>query len=635
MPILNLLTESRVDLLKKRYPNLTDLDVANIMATDPTDSKKYILWLGSEYNPDWSVSKINDLLKNWEININRLNYDMLADFNIHQGFDQGTEPTPTTYKDINTYTLPDVFKLVNYITALPTKSQLRDIVRQNTIKIFEGVLDGYNVLIVRPMSYLSSCHYGSTTRWCTASKTTDHNYNRYTNTGELYYVIFKDSEYENKESGKSIFKYALYFEGDYNNPQIFNEQDSRVDTNMFFNEFPGIRSIFKDKLPLTSYEILEMLLGKKYKNDVHIGILINRLNAIDENGNIAIDDKVDLIKSGKLELDLDNDFILRTFVHEDDIGVVSHAVFGGHYEDNYTQDSYQSAQDFDDGYVFGYFNNTAWQDLMDYFELINRNTYNLVKKILKSKKRHTLYDQLVKIFNEPINERLRDEIIDEYGNAEQIAINVVGDQEIKSQLEDIVLSFFKSICKNEIVIKGFDCVIVSIEDVVSWYQNGQDAVLSEDSPQALKSISQVVKLLNKDKNFYIYDAYEAYYNGGHDQETFDEHFDVSYIIRKYTDEIELDPEILEKYEEMEKDIELLDIIGIKSNKTYNTPDGKYSLIIIDNDFNTGTFLVQIRNLETNKTDRAYLTAERIANLLNIIPTLDLIDEVYQIFSKIV
>jgi len=201
MSIYGLLIESRVDIVRRKFPNLSDDEVNQIIDTDPTETKKYILWIAREYDrmSEMSFDKVKNLLINWEQQINRLDYDMLADYNIHHGFDVGTNPNPSNYKDIYTYTLQDVAKLVPYLQKLPTKNELKTIARSETTKIYEGPLDGYNVLIVKPLSYRASCHYGATTKWCTASKKTTLNFDSYTKRGDLYYIIFKDENYKHFE----------------------------------------------------------------------------------------------------------------------------------------------------------------------------------------------------------------------------------------------------------------------------------------------------------------------------------------------------------------------------------------------------------------------------------------------------
>ena len=82
-----------------------------------------------------------------------------------------------------------------------TNKQLKNEIKGNTKRIFEND----KVLIVRPLSFESSCYYGAGTKWCTTSKDNPSYYENYSSKGGLYYIILKNVPPENQ-----FYKIALH-----------------------------------------------------------------------------------------------------------------------------------------------------------------------------------------------------------------------------------------------------------------------------------------------------------------------------------------------------------------------------------------------------------------------------------------
>jgi hypothetical protein len=77
-------------------------------------------------------------------------------------------------------------------------------------------------LLIRPLTFKSSCKYGANTKWCT---TTEHNqeyFNKYNSRGVLIYCI-------NKKNG---YKVAAFYSLDKNEPEFsyWNQKDTRIDS---------------------------------------------------------------------------------------------------------------------------------------------------------------------------------------------------------------------------------------------------------------------------------------------------------------------------------------------------------------------------------------------------------------------
>jgi hypothetical protein len=130
-------------------------------------------------------------------------------------------------------------------------------------------------LMVRPLTFKSSCKYGANTKWCT---TTEHNqeyYNKYARKGVLVYCI-------NKKNG---YKVAAFYSLDKNEPEFsyWNQKDTRIDStdSQLPLELIGfIRDYVKDPKVKSNYT---MLSGDQKKKE-----LSERKTAISERVESAV-----------------------------------------------------------------------------------------------------------------------------------------------------------------------------------------------------------------------------------------------------------------------------------------------------------------------------------------------------------
>ena len=117
-------------------------------------------------------------------------------------------------------------------------------------------------LMVRPLTFKSSCKYGANTKWCT---TTEHNqeyYNKYSKRGVLIYCI-------NKKNG---YKVAAFYSLDKNEPEFsyWNQKDNRIDStdSQLPLELIGfIRDYVKDPKVKSNNAMLSGDLKKKENSD--------------------------------------------------------------------------------------------------------------------------------------------------------------------------------------------------------------------------------------------------------------------------------------------------------------------------------------------------------------------------------
>lgn len=636
MSLYNLLTESRIDDIKRKFPELSNDEINNIISLDPTPTKKYIFWLAKQQDLGYTLaSATKDLLIDWEKNINRFTYKMLQDFSIHYDFRDVI--IESNYKDINNYTLQDVNNIVSYLKKIPTRSEVKNIIKQETNKVFEGNVDGYDIVVIQPLTYNSSCLYGASTRWCTASKNNSYYFEQHINEGELYYIIFKDKNYLDKPDGKPSFKYAIFFRNN-DTVEIYDERDRLILHDEFFTKFPGIRDIFKNKFPLTVEQILD-----KLSRGGNFGLQQRRL--FKQLTNIIEDDKnhinVSVEANDKIKLTLSDECIENIFVIEDSRHYVYAGMHPNSYHENiYDYDSYTANEDFDAGYIFWSFNDEMWDKLLEYFEVVNFTAADIIKNIKNNKgDERVLFENLANIFNEEINKELKEDIINYYYHANDEAINAEGDKKVGEAIFDAIYAFFSSICQEPFEMPNMWNIEVSIYDIMGWYENHPAASMGN------WTLYKLFKELNIDLTYGLYDLFEYYGTGEMDMEVFHDIFDND-MLKAIDSAIDTvlynENDLIEYYKYRNEVLEKTKSLGIEFNKEYMLPDKKHVMIINlvpANELNIAEepdkiFKVTISNTENNKTKTAEMTLDRIINLKAIYPAFDVIDEVYNIFNKI-
>lgn len=119
------------------------------------------------------------------------------------------------FKGLDTTKIATIKEINQYVSQAELKDAEKFYSKQ-VVKIFENE----TWLIIRPISRESSLKYGATTKWCTASVNSPHQFFEYTHHGSLYYVINKDQNY----------KFAFYKNFDTNDVSFWNEQDDRIDS---------------------------------------------------------------------------------------------------------------------------------------------------------------------------------------------------------------------------------------------------------------------------------------------------------------------------------------------------------------------------------------------------------------------
>ncbi len=115
-------------------------------------------------------------------------------------------------------------------------------------------------LLIRPLTFKSSCKYGANTKWCTTTENNQEYYNKYAKRGVLVYCI-------NKKTG---YKVAAFYSLDKNEPEFsyWNQKDTRIDStdsNLPLELIGFIRDYVKDPKVKSN---LSMLSGDAKKKEL-------------------------------------------------------------------------------------------------------------------------------------------------------------------------------------------------------------------------------------------------------------------------------------------------------------------------------------------------------------------------------
>jgi hypothetical protein len=138
----------------------------------------------------------------------------------------------------------------NDVTSYKDMDEVRSAVSLANMKVWEKELEGQahkeyeddKWLMIRPLTFQSSCKYGSSTRWCTTYKNEKQYFERYWRRGILVYFI-------NKLNGYKVAGFKA-LDGD-NEFSFWDAEDRRVDfleINIDDYLYSTIRTIFRSDL---------------------------------------------------------------------------------------------------------------------------------------------------------------------------------------------------------------------------------------------------------------------------------------------------------------------------------------------------------------------------------------------------
>jgi hypothetical protein len=168
---------------------------------DPSGNHKYLMWMVKMHDIDsgFSPNMLIDLVGRFHNNLDKIHPALIlqhGDLGMYSGSRIATSP-----KNIDSY--PDYRSLKGVVEAAEesvTRKQKETEAKSGVDKLYEDE----RWLLVKPNTYEGSCYYGSSTKWCTASREAPHHFQDYSKDGNLFYIIDKS-----KDLG-DFYKIALY-----------------------------------------------------------------------------------------------------------------------------------------------------------------------------------------------------------------------------------------------------------------------------------------------------------------------------------------------------------------------------------------------------------------------------------------
>ena len=175
----------------------------------------------------------------------------VEDLQKYRRFCEYNERNLIEQNDLTTYKSFD--QLISAMGVAEMKAEEKELETQ-VMKIHEDS----EWLLIRPLTFKSSCKYGANTKWCT---TTEHNpeyFNKYSKRGVLIYCI-------NKKTG---YKVAAFYSLDKNEPEFsyWNQKDTRIDSTdseLTLELIGFIRDYVKDKKTKSNNAMLDPESKKK------------------------------------------------------------------------------------------------------------------------------------------------------------------------------------------------------------------------------------------------------------------------------------------------------------------------------------------------------------------------------------
>jgi len=225
---------SRIKDLKEKYPALGTSVVEVLTLMDPTKTNRYLPVMTEIFN--------QELTK--RVHTSDIGYyrDKLIELGFHEGVVKKLSNTElrvmyqitdlmsqdgikiaNEFMDLNERGLiedNDIlrYKNINDLAQAISIAQMKSVDKEmasHVIRVFED--DEW--LVLRPLTFASSCKYGAATKWCTTATSEPSHFHRYWNRGALIYIL-------NKQTGYKVATQKYYDEDD--RSTLWNAVDREV-----------------------------------------------------------------------------------------------------------------------------------------------------------------------------------------------------------------------------------------------------------------------------------------------------------------------------------------------------------------------------------------------------------------------
>ena len=191
----------------------------HFVQNDPSGNNKYLMWMVKMYlNPEergTSPNDISSLAQRFHKNVDRLSPVFIMNMDIFNP----SSRISTSPKNIDSYDdLSQLERVMDEVDSIQTRKQKETEAKEGVDKLYEDE----RWLLVKPNTYEGSCYYGSSTKWCTASKDYPDHFSNYTKDGNLFYIIDKS-----KDLG-DFYKIALYKKFSDGSEEWYDRADNKL-----------------------------------------------------------------------------------------------------------------------------------------------------------------------------------------------------------------------------------------------------------------------------------------------------------------------------------------------------------------------------------------------------------------------
>jgi hypothetical protein len=358
------------DAYKRLFQKFPDYDntIERILDSDPTGSR-FITWIEKSLEEkltelqekslsqrekieqtQYLIQLFEEVVGIFSNNVNRITPKILEKLKVGQTWnddkmsEEDLQRILKSPKDIFSYNLDQLFVLTTIL-----KKNLSEKSKQKTAKKESDVIyDDGRYLVIRPNSHKASCYYGANTKWCTTAEN-DRYFQDYKSRGSLYYFI-------DRRNAKEKMAVFIPISG---TVEIYNTEDKRSTLEYLINLYPFATDIINEARKGTG--LMELI--KKIKNgEVSLGQLYSfdemiRSASRDSDGNII------------LNISFDDKGFWDLFTEMDDWERVAYSSVGSHYPMEH-YDSYVGEEDWNEGYLFDYFNETQKVRLQEYLSVL-------------------------------------------------------------------------------------------------------------------------------------------------------------------------------------------------------------------------------------------------------------------------
>lgn len=520
MKFLNILLEGKKETLIDKYKDTeTFVDAVELLEKlidgDPSPTKKYSEWmikqmigLGSRltYSIADNVNLFIELIEKFHKLSSSITPEDITYAETTSSLVNGNKILNGP-KDINKYdSIWGLQAVLNAVYLRNVQKEKERGAKNESDRIYED----NRFLIVQPYTHGASCYYGRNTKWCTTSKGDTRYFDKYSDEGNLYYIIDK------KSNDSTWGKMALLVRNN-GKTEVYDQRDGIRSVNVLLDRFSPIQE-----------EIRKLVKGNKHYETLK-GILEGKIDHV--RGRIQSPHLGRIKKSGDDNYDVNIKFdgiddFLNLFeedVDENDLSFIGTVIDPPYGSELYLYDSYNFDDDFSDGYVLNYFNNEQLSILKEIIEVYNPEISKLIKD---ENGKYIIEDGDDKKISEFMSDKLDESFIDSLRETYSMSMNeamMTGtEKEFKGLLCDVLSDIGFTKTDNSSCFYEYD---IDLSDLIKLYESNDltDLNLSDMLKQVVSS----------NVSFPIDYPYESIYNNW-DDESFRTMFDsdLDFILEK-------------------------------------------------------------------------------------------------------